>query len=529
MTAVVYTRVSTDEQAQKGYSLEVQAEACRARANALGAVEILQFSDEGVSGSLLRRPGLDAALDAIRRRKADIFICTEPDRLSRKLAHQLLLTDEIEKSGCRIEFVAFDWDSGAEGRLFYAIKGALAEYERHKILERTKAGKIQKAMRGELTHAPNTYGYTFDAENDRLVVSTVEASVVRHAFDLTAWFGMGSAEIASRLNALGISSPRGRKWSRTTVARMLHNRAYSGVMYLQRFDTEGKGQNKYRPSRDRVRVRERPEDQWIPVSVPALVNEATWQKAQASMEAARRRRPGLSKRRYILRGLVRCGLCGRTMHGSLVTSRGIRRPYYVCTAKSPGVAGQPRCSQPYFPALPLEQAVWATVMALLLSPAALEALDTTAGQAGPGTVTAGAMDLEAREKQIAAVALGQATQERERLIDIYQRGIIEKGEMDARIKAVQDRMRLSRATLERSPTDDEIEHQQLANLGNQDAAGGPGGAPAAGLSVPAVHGFLENATDAQQESIIRSIVHTITVERRDAIMVCCYVPGLSPA
>jgi site-specific DNA recombinase len=528
MTAVIYTRVSTDEQAQKGYSLEVQAEACRSKASALGAAEILQFSDEGVSGSLLRRPGLDAALDAIRRRKADIFICTEPDRLSRKLAHQLLLTDEIERDGCRIEFVAFDWDSGAEGRLFYAIKGALAEYERHKILERTRAGKIQKAMRGELTHSPNTYGYTFDSASDRLVVSTVEAPVVRHAFDLAAWLGMGAAEIASRLNSVGIPSPRGRIWSRTTVARMLHNRAYSGVMHLQRFDTEGKGQNKYRPSRDRVRVRERPEDQWIPVSVPALVDEATWQKAQASMEAARRRRPGLSKRRYILRGLVRCGLCGHTMHGSLATSRGVKRPYYVCTAKSPGVAGQPSCRQPYFPSVPLEEAVWATVAALLLSPAALEALNPAAGQAGPESSTAVMTGFEARESQIAAVTLDQAIHERERLIDLYQRGVIGKSEMDARIKAVQDRMRLSRATLEQSAVDCVAGHRQLGNLGDHGSAGRADDVGEAVLHLELVRAFLDGASDAQQEAIIRSIVQTITVERRDAITVCCYVPGLPP-
>jgi site-specific DNA recombinase len=431
MRAVVYTRVSTEEQAEKGYSLEMQAEACRARALSLGAGDILQFSDEGVSGSLLRRPGLDAALEAIRRQKADVFICAEPDRLSRKLVHQLLLTDEIEKNGCRIEFLTFDWDSGAEGRLFYAIKGALAEYERYKILERTRAGKIQKALRGELTHSPNAYGYTFDVSSDRLLVSEAEAAVVRHAFELAAWSALGPSEIASRLNSLGIPSPRGRVWSRTTVARMLRNRTYSGVLNLHRFDTAGKGQNRYRTGQEKVSVRERPEDQWIPVSVPALVDEATWQRAQASLEASRRRRPGLSRRRYALRGLVTCGLCGQTMHGSMATTRGVSRPYYVCTAKSPGMAGRPRCPQPYFPAVLLEEAVWDTVTALLLSPPSLEVLDVMP-----------------REE-------------------------------------------------------------------------------CAGPCLQALRDSLDSAGVLDRETVIRSIVHSVTVERRDSITVRCYVPGLS--
>ena len=513
MRAIVYTRVSTDEQAQKGYSLDAQAEACRARAESLGAGEILRFSDEGVSGSLLHRPGLDAALDTVRRLGTDIFVCTEPDRLSRKLSHQLLLTDEIERCGCRIEFVAFNWDRGAEGRLFYAIKGAMAEYERHKILERTRTGKIQKALRGELTHAPNTYGYVFDTTTDRLLISAAEAPVVRYAFDLAAWFGAGPAKVASRLNSLGIPSPRGRMWSRTTVARMLRNSSYTGIMHLRRFDTEGKGQNKYRQSRDKVRVRERTPDQWIPVEVPVLVGEATWHKAQLSLEAARRCRPGLARRRYPLSGLVRCGRCGQTMHASTVTSRGVKRPYYVCTAKSPGLTGQTPCPQPYFPAVLLEDAVWAAVAPLLLSPASLEALegDGRTGSDGPGERSLrGEGDLPGREKAMAEVALAKATHERERLIDMHQRGVIEQSEMDTRMKAVQERMLRARETLAPGGIQQPLEQPGIAAV----------------KDLHALRHFLDGATEAQREPVIRAVVHRITVENRDVIAIECCLPGL---
>lgn len=514
MRAIIYTRVSTDEQAQKGYSLDAQAEACRARAISLGASEILLFSDEGVSGSLLHRPGLDAALDAVRRNDTSVFICTEPDRLSRKLSHQLLLTDEIERSGSTIEFVTFNWDSGPEGRLFYAIKGALAEYERHKILERTRAGKVQKALRGELTHSPNTFGYVFDSVSDRLAPSAADAPVVRYAFDLVAWSGEGPAQVASRLNSLGIPSPRGRLWSRTTVGRMLRNSTYTGTMYLRRFDTEGKGQNKYRQSKDRVRVRQRPPDQWIPVKVPALVDEATWSKAQASLEAARRRRPNLARRQYLLRGLVRCGRCGQTMHGSTVTTRGVKRPYYVCTAKSPGLQGRAPCPQPYFPAVLLEDAVWEAVASLLARTAPREELRAGAGMAEPGGLEAqdspGEADLTGRERVMAREALARAMNERDRLIDMCQRGIIDTDTMDTRMKAVRER----------------LSHAQEALECRADA-----GAPALPGALPplepgAVLDLFNHATEFRRERLIRAVVHRVTVEHHGAVTVECYIPGL---
>ncbi len=514
MRAIVYTRVSTDEQAQKGYSLDAQAEACRARAVSLGASEILLFSDEGVSGSLLHRPGLDAALDAVRRNDASVFICTEPDRLSRKLSHQLLLTDEIERSGSVIEFVAFNWDSGPEGRLFYAIKGALAEYERHKILERTRAGKVQKALLGELTHSPNTYGYVFDSVSDHLAVSAVDAPVVRYAFDLVAWSGAGPSDVSLRLNSLGIPSPRGRMWSRTTVGRMLRNSAYAGTMYLRRFNTEGKGQNKFRQSKDRVRVRQRPQDQWIPVKVPALVDEATWNKAQASLDAARRCRPNLARRRYLLRGLVLCGNCGQTMHGSTVSAHGVKRSYYVCTAKSPGLPGRTPCPQPYFPATLLEEAVWAAVAPLLVLPALGEQPAVSSGTAESAERgrkdSPGEGDIAGSERALAEHAFTRAVQERDRLIDMRQRGIIDVSAMDTRMRTVQERLSRAREALE-SPT--------------------AGGAPGSSAGLPHLDAgnvldFLSHATEDQRERLVRTVVHKVTVEHRGAVTVECYIPGL---
>ena len=108
MRAAVYIRVSTEEQAVHGYSLSEQKEACCKRAKELGADEVLVFADEGVSGAVLDRPGLNALRDAVDSGQVECIILRDPDRLSRKLAHQLFLSEEFEKAGVRLEFLDFE-------------------------------------------------------------------------------------------------------------------------------------------------------------------------------------------------------------------------------------------------------------------------------------------------------------------------------------------------------------------------------------------------------------------------------------
>jgi site-specific DNA recombinase len=175
--AAVYVRVSTEDQARHGYSLQAQVEACRARAEALGASDVKVFADEGVSGALLARPGLNALREAVRSRAAALVVVWDPDRLSRNLSHQLLLTEEIEQARVRLEFVNFEWKSTPEGQLFYALRGAIAQYEKEKIRERTGRGRLQKARQGKLPAAFRPYGYDYDPGASLLVVKPEEAQV----------------------------------------------------------------------------------------------------------------------------------------------------------------------------------------------------------------------------------------------------------------------------------------------------------------------------------------------------------------
>lgn len=164
ITAGIYVRVSTSEQAEQGYSIQTQIKACKDKAYELGAIDILEYADEGFSGAKLDRPAMTRLRDDIRNHKLDIIICYDPDRLARNLAHQLLITDEIEKY-CRegLIFVSVSFENSPEGRLFYSMRGAFSAYEREKILERIIRGKKGKLQAGRLGNN-HLYGYDFDKD-----------------------------------------------------------------------------------------------------------------------------------------------------------------------------------------------------------------------------------------------------------------------------------------------------------------------------------------------------------------------------
>jgi len=372
MRAGIYARVSTEEQARKGYSLADQRAACRDRALALGAAEVAEFVDEGVSGELLDgRPGLGALREAVRGGQVDLVVCYDPDRLARNLAHQLLLTEEIERAGVRLEFVNFEWQNTPDGRLFYALRGAIAEYEKEKIRERTLRGKLQKARQGKLPVGACPYGYLY--REGALEPHPVEAEVVRAVYRWFVGEDLGINGVAARLSARGVPTRKGRpRWQRCVVRRILTDPVYVGTWYYNRRDCRGVGYNRFLPPEARARVTYREENGWIAVPVPALIERELWERAQEKLRAARRLWSGWAREEYLLSGLISCGDCGNPMHGMTKSRRrGTRVRGYTCL-KSQAGSYQPGCRPvKWVRAEMVETAVWEQIKGWLKDPEAL--------------------------------------------------------------------------------------------------------------------------------------------------------------
>lgn len=440
LVAVIYVRVSTEDQAREGHSLEVQEEKCRLRAGELGCDRVEVFADDGVTGDILNRPGLNALRERIRQGGVDYFICLDPDRLARKLMNQLILTEEIEKAGVKIEFINFEWRDTPDGKLFYQLRGSIAEYEKAKIRLRTQDGKKKKAEKGGLTHNPGIYGYIYDKESGSLLINEAEARVVRmmYAWVLEGGPGryVGPYEIARRLNDLRIPPPRGSRsldrepvWYRCTVKRILENESYTGILYLRVEDATGVKANRYRSPEEKVSRKKRPREEWCAVKIPAIIDRQTWEEVQFRLREGRRQRSGKALEKYLLSGIVRCGFpgCGRTMHGNRITRRGgggnVRRyRYYVCTAKTPGVPGRQRCPSSSVPADHLERVVWERVASWLVD---LRFLAAELGEQGVAGIL-----LPEEEFALVQRELEGAKKERARIIRGYQKGIIPEEEAE---------------------------------------------------------------------------------------------------
>lgn len=364
--AAIYLRVSTEEQARHGYSLAAQREACWERARRLGAAEVLEFADEGVSGALLERPGLSALREALRGRGIQLVVVMDPDRLARNLSHQLLVTEEIEKARARLEFINFEWRNTPEGQLFYAVRGAIAQFEKEKIRERTTRGRRQKAKTGRLPLAFRPYGYDYDRAASMLVVNEREAELVRWMFGWLLTEGEGPNGIARRLNALGIPARKGGVWHRNVVRQILRNPVYTGVFWANRYDTAGLGLNRHRPREERLAPTVRPQEEWIPIPVPAIIDQGQWEQAQRMLDRARRLWSGRPRAEYLLSGLVICGRCGLSMTGQRVKEWGRRRRVYTCRRGSQGA--RPGACGLRVDAGTVEELVWGQVAGWLQDP-----------------------------------------------------------------------------------------------------------------------------------------------------------------
>ncbi len=431
MIAATYVRVSTEDQAEHGYSLEHQRQECRRRALDLGAEDVREFGDEGVSGAVLDRPGLTALRAAVRSGAVGLVVVYDPDRLARKLAYQLLVTDELDAAGARLEFVNFEWRNTPEGQFFYAMRGAVAQYEKEKIRERTMAGRRQKAKAGKMPSRFAAYGYRYDVDCEALAVQPAEAEVVRMIFRLLVDERLGVNGIAKRLTQEGVRTRRGAPvWHRVVVRQILQNPVYTGTFYANRFNCEGMSLNKHLPIEQRQPMRKRPHEEWIPIPVPAIIDAPSWQRAQEIMGQARRLMHTASRSDYLLSGLVTCGGCGLSMVGTLRNNWGKKVRGYTCRRSWAG-AKEPGCGR-WLRAEPLETAVWSNVARWTTEPELLVAAVT-----GGREVTG---DLVREEVQRIEAALCDAEQGKRNMLTVLERHLADAEDCLSALDRIRERM-----------------------------------------------------------------------------------------
>lgn len=232
--AALYARVSTARQEQeKTVASQVEALTQAANAQGLSIPQEHQYIDEGFSGSRLDRPGLDRLRDAAADGLIDVALIYCPDRLARSYVHQQVVLEELQKRGVRVHFVEHPVGERAEDRLLVQMQGVIAEYERAKILERTRRGRMHKVRSGQmLPFSTAPFGYTIfrsrEVPQGVVVVNEIEAEYVRAMYRWVLEEHLSARQVAKRLNAQGLRPRRARLWLASSTHVVLTNPAYTG-------------------------------------------------------------------------------------------------------------------------------------------------------------------------------------------------------------------------------------------------------------------------------------------------------------
>ena len=440
MRVALYARVSTEAQQVRG-TIGSQLEALRARAASEGDQVVAEFCDDGYSGARLDRPGLDGLRDAAEAGVFEVVWCLSPDRLARAYAWQVLVLEELARLGVAVRFVdAPALEDDPQARLLTQVQGVIAEYERAKIAERYRRGKLWRSRVGEVISWKVPYGYRrvprSAAAPAHLVVFEPEAAVVRGIFEDYVAQGLSMRQITGRLNTDRVPSPTGRPiWGVSTVGRLLRNQAYIGRVYYNRTELVPAQTAGRRPTRQRPR----PPTEWIAIPVPPLVADDVFEAAQRvsrdnSQWSPRRAEPGA----WLLRGLVVCGSCQvRVNCHKMRGHNGTWHRYYYCRNHDPLRAGgeHRRCPERNIRADQLDAFVFDQVRAALLRPEVLLAGERAVAVRQP------APDDQLLAAQLARLdrKLDAAQAERRRLVDLYQAGLLELTEVQRRAAEVDTR------------------------------------------------------------------------------------------
>jgi site-specific DNA recombinase len=426
--AAIYGRVSTDEQ-RENYSIPTQKEACMKLAAREGYMvpESHILTDEGISGTTLDRPALRRLRDLMRTGAISAVIVLDPDRLCRNLGHQLLLAEEMEQAGVKLVVVSHPLEQGPEGWLFFQMRGALAEYERAKFLERSRRGTVGRIQAGHPWggRVPLGYRYISEPHGGRFEIEEEEAALVRRIYGMCLG-GMATRAIARQLTAERVPTPLDRRpinrawrklppgtWNENTVRYILTSEAYAGRAAW------GKTQNLPHTTRRR----RRPQNEWVALAIPPIIDGAAFQAAKAALK----RHKDLAKRNrkhdyLFVGGRLRCGRCGRGVTG-ICYKPGIL--YYRCNTHYHVMPSDQRC-RGSLRADEVESYVWKAVAQFLEDP------EVVAAEVARQHATADEQRaVVQQELMLIETALAKCDREAQRWADAYAQEVIDVAELKA--------------------------------------------------------------------------------------------------
>ena len=371
-----YIRVSTDEQVKDGYGLETQIrildnEVEKYSNEGWYSDDSLLYRDEGVSGASDERPAFKKMMKDAEQGKIDLVLVWKIDRFFRKLEYLLRYVQRLGEFNVQFKSSTEPFDTSAVGKLVFQMMGALAEFERELILQRTMEGKMSKAKEGKYVGGAIPYGY--DIKDEVLVINKKEASIVKKIF---IWFVKQEMPIMNIKRILNDpknklltkgdkqSKKSGRKslrkknpegyWSPDLIRNILNREQYTGKYYYNRFTRDKKTKKKI----------EKPRSEWQEYSCPPIIDEPLFGKAKIQL-AKNRQKSGGRKHDYLFSGKIWCGEDGcDNKYTGYVSKKKTKN--YRC--KNKGVTNAFKCPSHGLSESMLDKLVWKYVEPFFRNP-----------------------------------------------------------------------------------------------------------------------------------------------------------------
>jgi site-specific DNA recombinase len=343
--AAIYARLSKDDKQQT--SIPRQIGLCRTASakHRYEGPEHLVFIDDGISGTILERPGLERLLALVRTRQIRAVFVSDGDRLSREPAHDWMIREELKLNDVTLYVNGTPIDTSPEGETKDSMLAVFAKYERLKTAQRMRAGKLHRARSRPLaSYVALGYQYVPDAPGcpAHYEVIPEEAQLVQRIF-LMYLSGLGTWKIANTLTSERVLTKMDRLstrtvkkqrppgvWSKSFVHKILRNQAYTGTMYWNKDEAIEPNPKHRRKPRNlkspKTAKRRRDQSEWLPIAIPQIIDPDTFARAQAQITKNSAANKRSRKHEYLfLRGRLRCGDCGFPMGGFM--SRGKSRRY----------------------------------------------------------------------------------------------------------------------------------------------------------------------------------------------------------
>lgn len=366
--AILYARVSTEEQARSGYSLPQQMEALREYAAREGYEVLEEVFDRGQSGAYLERLGLDRVRDLVAGGGVSVVLAQDRDRFAREPAYHYLLRKEFEEHGTAIRALNDRGDDSPEGELTDGVLDQFAKYQRAKIMRETQRGKLKKARSGSIVNAKRTrFGFKATPDGKGYEVDEEQMRVVRRIFHMIGVEKAGIREVIRNLKRTTVLTPRGKSiWVQDTVRNLiLEEDSYKphtydelkeilsatvlatvdptktyGVYYFNRDKVVRRQVVEETPEgrvyRTKSKTTRKDKSEWIAIPVPdAGIPRETVDAARGALNENKPHSKADDRFWELSGGIMRCGDCGRTLAAQVTSYKKkdgnrARYHYYRC-------------------------------------------------------------------------------------------------------------------------------------------------------------------------------------------------------